>query len=86
MPHRLGKLTVLGIPLTGPQMQGRHLCGRALLQLITQGLGKEGVVGIPLTLVIKRIEKEIGPFQFLQEELAFLLLQDRITQGVAQAG
>jgi hypothetical protein len=74
------------IPPTGPQMQARHFCGRDLLQASPQNFSKEGMVGIPLPLVIKWAQKEVGPFQLLQKELTVLLLQDRIAQSIAQTG
>ena len=49
----LGGLVVFGIPETGTMVQERHQISVSLLELVAQGLGKEGMIAIPLPLVIQ---------------------------------
>ena len=64
--HRLGDVSLLCVPLTGPQIQRVDLfCGN-LLQTSAQRLSKEGMVAIPVSLTIERSNKEITSFQELQ--------------------
>src|SRR5437764_2513096 len=81
MPHCLRKLTVLGIPLTGTQVEGGNLLSLHLQQALAQGFSEEGMVAEPAALPIERHDKEVGPFELLQHLLASLLAEDRITEG-----
>src|SRR4051794_13324776 len=56
-----------------------------LLQVVTQGLGKESMIAIPLSLAVKRDEKDIGLLEPAQGLLAVSLLHDGITQRDREA-
>jgi hypothetical protein len=51
--ERFMEVALLGIPLAGAQVQGRHRFAFRLLESVAQGLGKEGMVAIPLPSLIR---------------------------------
>jgi hypothetical protein len=56
-----------------------------LLQSTAQHLGKQGVVAIPLPLVIEWNEKQVGMLQVLQQHLAIVPFSHGIAQWPTQA-
>jgi hypothetical protein len=83
--HRFGRQIVLLVPGAGPSMQCGDQCRRGLLQVVAQHLGKQVVIAIPTSLVIKRDDKQVCPVERFQHALAPLPLCHRLAERSAQA-
>ena len=81
---RIGRRTVLLVPLTGTPMQSGYLIGLLRHQMRREHFGKEVVIAIPVALVIQRNDKEVAALQGLQPRVAFLLAGDGIAQRTTQ--
>ena len=66
----LGEQSLLLVPAAGAQVQVRDQRGSSLLQQPAQGLGKQAVVAIPLTLLVKSYQEQVRPLQEVEQNLA----------------
>src|SRR3954470_15264240 len=80
MQNGLSGLVVLGIPEAGTMVQNGYRIILRLLEPVAQGLTKECMIAIPLSLVIQRHHKYIGTLEPFQHLLAPGLLHDGITE------
>ena len=84
MADRIGRRTMLLVPLARAPMQRRYLIGLLRHQMRRENFGKEVVVAIPVPRVIERNDKEVAALQGLQPRVAFLLAGDGIAQRAIQ--
>src|SRR5260370_11754169 len=85
MQDSLGDLVVLGIPEAGMIVQDRHQISMAALQMVAQGLSKQGMIAIPLAIEIQRHDKEIGLLELFEQLSAASLLHDGVTESSSEA-
>src|SRR5215208_4102869 len=81
---RIGRRTIMLVPLARAPMQSRYLIGLLRHQMRIENFGEEVMITIPLALVIQRNDKEIASLQGLQSRVAFLLVGDGIAQRAVQ--
>src|ERR687893_1223980 len=84
VPDRIGRRTILLVPLARAPMQGRYLSGLFRHQLRIENVRKEVVVAKPMALVVQRNDKEVASLQGLQPRVAILLIGDGIAQRATQ--
>ena len=84
MADRIGRRTIVLVPLARPPVQGRYLIRLLRHQVHAKNIGKKMVIAIPVALVIQRNDKEVAALQGFQSRVAFLLTGDGITQRAAQ--
>ena len=65
-------------------MEFRYLVSMFETQSLLEQIRKESVVPIPISLGVKRNNKQIGLFQGVQHPAAVLLLGDGIAEGAGQ--
>src|SRR5215207_10704260 len=96
MLKRFQSEVIIFVPLTGTDMQfiqaifRRRFPSRgddALVQTLSQQIGKEMMITVPATLVVQRDEEQVGAFEIFKGFLPGRrwVEQNRITKGTAQA-
>ena len=85
MADRIGRRTMMLVPLARALMQRRYLIGLLRHQMRRENFGKEVVIAIPVALVIERNDKEVASLQGLQPRVALLLAGDGIAQRTTQS-
>ncbi len=70
MANRIGAQAVLFKPFAGPPVQAAHLIGLLFCQACSQGIGEEGMIAVPLTMVIEWYDKQVGAFEVFQGGLS----------------
>src|SRR5260370_15395936 len=80
MQNGLSGLVMLGIPQASTIVQDRYQIRMHLLQLATQGFGKECMIAIPLSPAIEGHDKYIGLLELLEQLLTASLLHNCVTK------
>ena len=70
---RIGRRTILLVPLARPQMQGSNLIGLHLQQIRMENICEKMVIAIPLSLIIEWNDKQVAALKGLQRLSAISL-------------
>src|SRR5919112_1892277 len=81
---RIGRKTILFVPLARALMEDRYLIWLLRHQMRTENFGEEVMVTIPLASVIQRHNEEVAPLESLQHHSGVLLVGDGIAQRATQ--
>ncbi len=70
MPNGISGQPGLLVPRTRPSVQLRHQFRLGLAHAQAQQVGKQRVISVPATLRIKRLDKQVGSLQVLENVLS----------------
>ena len=85
MLERRLRITVPLVPVRGPAVQDAEQLRLAFGQFPSEQVAEQVVIAVPHTLLIKRHQKEVRPFDLLQLARRSLVVEHGVAQGAAHS-